>query len=147
MKPLREFKYYLDKGIVKKRSIDLSRANFLKKEAQLSFEGLLERVELIGINKKNSNSIIKDCYDILSEVIRSKMNLLGYSASGQGAHESEISFSRKFIERENDVQFLNKLRYFRNGMIYYGSILDIEYAQKVFIFTKRIYLIITKGNK
>jgi len=40
MKPLREFKYYLDKGIVKKRSIDLSRANFLKKEAQLSFEGL-----------------------------------------------------------------------------------------------------------
>jgi len=97
--------------------------------------------------KKNSNSIIKDCYDILSEVIRSKMNLLGYSASGQGAHESEISFSRKFIERENDVQFLNKLRYFRNGMIYYGSILDIEYAQKVFIFTKRIYLIITKGNK
>ena len=67
------------------------------------------------------------------------MILLGYYASGQGAHEAEVSFSRNFLKKENDIKFLNKLRYFRNGMIYYGTLLDIEYAQKVFSFTKRIY--------
>ncbi len=144
MKPLRDFKYYLKKGIIKKRSANIPWANFLKEEAKLSFEGLLERVKLIGINKRNSNSIIKDCYDIISEIIRSKMNFLGYHSSGQGAHEAEIAFSRSFLKKENDVQFLNKLRYFRNGMIYYGILLDIEYAQKVFAFTKNFYLKITK---
>jgi len=46
---------------------------------------------------------------------------------------------------ENDVQFANQLRFFRNGMIYYGTILDTEYAEKVIEFTKRIYLKLKKS--
>jgi len=61
MKPLRNFNYYLEKGIANKKSQNKSRANFLEREAKLSFEGLIERVELIGIKKRNANSIIKDC--------------------------------------------------------------------------------------
>lgn len=144
MKPIREFNYYLEKGVVHKKSPDKARSNFLKKESKLSFEGLVERVKIMGINKRNSNSIIKDCYDIILEIIRSKMFILGYYASGQGAHEAEVSFSKKIIKKEQDIQFLNKLRYFRNGMIYYGTILDLEYAEKVFNFTKRIYSELTK---
>lgn len=127
MRSLKDFDYFLEKGFAKKQNVDKSRSKFLKEESKLSFEGLIERIDLMGINKRNSNSIIKDCYDIILETIRSKMFLLGYSSSGHGAHEAEVSFSRKFL-KENDVQFLNKLRYFRNGMIYYGVILDLEYT-------------------
>ncbi|MCK4996968.1 hypothetical protein KAS08_01570 [Candidatus Pacearchaeota archaeon] len=145
MRLLKDFDYFLEKGIVRKQGVDKSRSEFLEKESKLSFDGLIERVELMGINKKNSNSVIKDCYDIILESIRSKMFLLGYSSTGHGAHEAEVAFSRKILERENDVQFLNKLRYFRNGMIYYGMIFDLEYAKDVVDFTKRIYLEITRA--
>ena len=147
MKPLKEFEYFLEKGVVKKKSADKSRSDFLRKEAGVSFEGLTERVDVMGINEKNANSIIKDCYDIILEIIRSKMFLLGYFASGVGAHEAEVSFSRKLLKSENDVQFLNKLRHFRNGTIYYGTMLDLEYARQIFDFTLRIYdeLIDSKG--
>jgi hypothetical protein len=140
LKPLKNFDYFLEKKIAKMQSVDKSRANSLKKESKLSFDGLVERIEVMGLNEKNANSILKDCYDIILEAIRSRMFLLGYSSTGNGAHEAEVSFSRKLLKSENDVQFLNKLRYFRNGMIYYGVILDLEYAEKVIGFTRRVYL-------
>lgn len=140
MRSLKNFDYFLEKKIAKIQSVDKSRASSLEKESKLSFDGLNERIEIMGLNERNANSILKDCYDIILETIRSKMFLLGYSSTGNGAHEAEVSFSRKLLKSENDVQFLNKLRYFRNGMIYYGIILDLEYAEKVIDFTKRIYL-------
>jgi hypothetical protein len=136
---IKDFKYFLEKGIVKKQSPDLSRAKFLEEESKLSFGGLIERLEKIGINKRNINSIIKDCYDILMELIRSKMLLKGFNASGYGAHESEVSYMRILEFKDTEIQFIDKLRYFRNGMIYYGKILDLEYAQKVVDFTKKVY--------
>ncbi|MEK6922178.1 MAG: hypothetical protein AABX08_00060 [Nanoarchaeota archaeon] len=73
------------------------------------------------------------------ELIRAKMLLGGYNATGQGAHEAEVSYLRALGFNENEVQFLDQLRYFRNGILYYGTILDEEYANKVIEFTKRIY--------
>ena len=40
---------------------------------------------------------------------------------------------------EKDVQFADQMRFFRNGMLYYGTILDKAYAEKVLEFTKRTY--------
>ena len=73
------------------------------------------------------------------ELIRAKMLLKGYNTSGLGAHEAEVSYLRVLGFNENDVQFADRLRYFRNGMLYYGTILDEEYAKKVLEFTKKIY--------
>ena len=39
---------------------------------------------------------------------------------------------------ENDVAFLNELRYFRNSVNYYGKILDKEYAEKVYSFLNKV---------
>lgn len=64
------------------------------------------------------------------------MLLDGYNASGTGAHESEVSYLRQIGFKETDVQFCDALRYYRNGMIYYGTIVDSEYADKVIRFTK-----------
>ena len=135
----KEFEEYIKKGVIKKCSIDKSRAEFLINESQNSLDGLYERIEIIGINDKNANSIIKDCYDILMELIRAKLLLTGYSSAGQFAHEAEISYLKRLGFSDIEVSFLNDLRYFRNSVTYYGKILDKEYAKKVLDFTNDIY--------
>src|SRR3989344_2334502 len=137
MKLPKEFEYYVNEGIIKKIHPDKPRAEFLTKESEISLEGLKERVTIIGINDKNANSIIKDCYDIMVELIRAKMLLDGYSASGNYAHEAEISYLMKFGFSVAQISFLNELRYFRNSITYYGKILDKEYAEKVYAFLSK----------
>ncbi len=51
---------------------------------------------------------------------------------------AEAGFSDK------DVNFANDLRFFRNGIMYYGKKFDKAYAEKVLEFTKRIYPILRK---
>jgi len=139
-----QFEYYLQKGIVEKITMGKPRAEFLTKESEISLEGLKERVTIIGINDKNANSIIKDCYDIMVELIRAKMLLDGYSASGNYAHEAEISYLMKFGFSVAQISFLNELRYFRNSITYYGKILDKEYAEKVYAFLSKNILSLRK---
>jgi hypothetical protein len=133
-----EFEYYLQKQIVKKITSGRPRAEFLIKESQTSLEGLEERIKIIGINDKNANSIIKECYDILMELIRAKLLLDGYSASGNFAHEAEISYLKKLKFPDLEVSFLNELRYSRNSVTYYGKILNKEYAERVYAFLNKI---------
>jgi len=139
MKLPSEFEYYLKQGVIRKAAQNKSRAMFLIEEADTSFQGLKERVKIIGINNKNSNSIIKDCYDIIMELIRAKLLLDGYLSSGSYAHEAEVSYMKKLGFLENDISFLNELRYFRNSVTYYGKILNKDYAQNVFDFLNKVY--------
>jgi shikimate kinase len=134
MKLPKEFENYVREGVIRKTASDKPRAEFLIKESQISLEGLRERINIIGINDRNANSIIKDSYDIIMEVIRAKLLLAGYSSSGSYAHEGEISYLKELGFPDIEISFLNELRYFRNGVMYYGKILDKEYAQKVFSF-------------
>jgi len=139
MKMPKEFSYYLEQGIIVKSSKNTQRAAFLISESENSLEGLKERVNKIGINDKNANSIVKDCYDIIMELIRAKLLMEGYASSGQYAHEAEVSYLQILKFQEKHILFLNELRYFRNSVTYYGKILDNEYAQKVFDFLSEVY--------
>lgn len=141
----KEFEYYLKSGIVKKSFPDKPRAQFLIKESEISLEGLKERIKIIGINDKNANSIIKDCYDIIMELIRAKLLINGYSSSGSYAHEAEVSYFKKIGYSDAEVSFLNELRYFRNSVTYYGKILDKEYAEKVYAFLNKIIIKLKRG--
>ncbi len=138
MKLPRKFEEYIKMGIIRKISPDKPRAEFLIDESNNSLEGLKERAEKLGINNKNSNSIIKDCYDIIMELIRAKLLLDGYYSSGQYSHEAEVSYFRELGFLDNEVAFLNELRYFRNSITYYGKILNEDYAGKVFGFMNKI---------
>jgi len=137
---LKEFEEYIKQGIVKKQSPDKPRAEFLIKESQRSYLSFLEMSKKIELTDNNANDFIKSCHDILMEVIRAKMLLEGYNASGYRAHEAEISYMRVLGFSEKDIQFADQIRYFRNGMLYYGTFLDKEYAERVIEFLKRIYL-------
>ena len=138
MKLPKKFEEYIKTGVVKKVSPDISRAKFLIQETGTTLEGLKERVDKIGINEKNANSIVKDCYDIILELIRAKLLLDGYNSSGQHSHEAEVSYLQNLKFSDNEVAFLNELRYFRNSVTYYGKILDKFYAEKVFHFMNKI---------
>lgn len=77
-------------------------------------------------------------------LIRAKLYNEGYNASGFGAHEAEVSYMRILGFDERDVQFTGELRYFRKGILYYGTQLDMNYAKIVIDFTNRIYLKLKK---
>jgi len=64
MKPLKEFEYYLEKGIVKKQSPDLSRARDLINESERKLDSLNLILDKIGILDSNANDLIESCYDI-----------------------------------------------------------------------------------
>jgi len=139
MKLPKNFEEYLTKGVIKKCSINKSRAEFLIEESEKSLRGLKKRIDIMEIDDDNANSIIKDCYDILMELIRAKLLLDGYNSSGQFAHEAEVSYLKKLGFSDNEVAFINDLRYFRNSINYYGKILSVEYAKQVSNFTNKIY--------
>jgi hypothetical protein len=85
----------------------------------------------------NANFIADYCYDILMEIIRAKMFLDGYNANN--SHEAEVSYLRTLGFSEADVAFMDELRYYRNGIKYYGTILDKNYADKVLAFMSKNY--------
>ncbi|MBI1968948.1 hypothetical protein HYS49_03480 [Candidatus Woesearchaeota archaeon] len=147
MRAIKHFAEFIKNRIVKVQTPDRSRAAFLTKEAENGYALLLEKIQKIGLRPDTANDYIKSCYDVLMELIRAKMLLAGYNASGQGAHEAEVSYLRVLGFPENDIQFADQLRFFRNGMIYYGAMLDTEYAEKIIAFTKKMYVELNKRVK
>ena len=71
----------------------------------------------------------------------------GYSSSGQGAHESEVAFMELLGFGEKEVEFTDQLRYLRNRILYYGTQLDGEYAEKVIKFTRKTYPLLREKCK
>ncbi|MBI2575001.1 hypothetical protein HYV82_03895 [Candidatus Woesearchaeota archaeon] len=139
MSAVRNFDEFVRNRIARKQTPDKSRAGFLIVESETSYSNLLDMAEKLKVQDINANMFVKTCYDILMELIRAKMLLDGYNASGLGAHEAEVSYMRVLGFDERDVQFADQMRFFRNGMLYYGTALDKEYAEKVVEFTKRAY--------
>lgn len=144
MNPLRGFDEFLRDGTVKKQSPNRNRAESLIREAEskrLFMETVLKNTPK---EKIYPNFIIESCYDIVLERVRARMLLEGYSSD---SHEAEVSYMRELGFPEFDVRLVNELRYFRNGIKYYGRILDREYSQKMLEFMKRIYPKLEKLSK
>lgn len=139
-----QFEDYVREGIIKIIKKDKQRAYSLSIESERKLLSLKEKIEKIGVRDDNANDYVEYCYDIIMFLIRAKLYLEGYSCSGQGAHEAEVSFMASFGFSEKEVNFMNQLRYFRNGILYYGEKFDKEYAKKVIDFTKRICPILMK---
>lgn len=139
MRALKRFEEYIQEGVVRRVKINKERAKSLLIESERKMFSLKERLEKLGIKNENANDYVEYCYDIIMHLIRAKLYLEGYSISGQGAHEAEVSYLRILGFAEKEVLFADQIRYFRNGILYYGTSLDLEYAQKVIEFTNKIY--------
>ena len=136
---MKEFFEYLKSGTIRRSSPDINRSLSMKDEAIRKLSSLNERIEKIGIRDDNANEYVEQSYDIIMFLIRSKLYKEGYSSSGLGAHEAEVSYLKELSFNENQIEFIDKLRYFRNGILYYGKRFDSVYAKKVIKFLKEIY--------
>ena len=139
MRRLKTLEEFLKEGIVRKITPDTERAKSLIAEAERKKSSLNENTEKVGLKDENANDYVEHCYDIMMFLIRAKMYSEGYASSGQGAHEAEVAYTRKIGFEETTVEFLDQLRYFRNGILYYGKRLDAEYANKVLVFLNKTY--------
>ena len=139
MTPLKKFEEYIDQGIMRNVSINKERAKSLLLESERKFNSLKERTEKLSVKDDNANDYIEYCYDLPMHLVRAKLYCAGYCASGQGAHEAEVSYLIKLDFSEKELRFMDQLRYFRNGILYYGTRLDEEYAKKVIEFTNKQY--------
>ena len=138
MKHVKDFEDYLKQGIAKKQFPDIARAKALVEESAEAYDVLNAYIKNAEISDKNANHIIKNAYDVIMELIRAKMLSGGFSSSGQGAHEAEVAYMRRIGFSENDVEFADNIRYFRNGILYYGKKMNREYAEKVVSFLQKI---------
>ena len=139
MKRIKSFEEYLKIGIVKRITADIQRAESLILESERKHTLLPTMIDKMGIGDNNANDYIEYCYNILIFLIRAKMLKQGFTSSGQTAHEAEISFGKNIGLSEAELEFLDQLRYFRNGVLYYGKRIDKEYAQKILSFTEKMY--------
>ena len=114
MRNLKLFEEYIREGIVKRIRANNERAKSLVIESERKMSSLKERLEKIGIKNENANDYVEYCYDLMMHTVRAKLYLEGYYASGQGAHEAEVSYLRILGFTEKEVQFADQLRYFRN---------------------------------
>ena len=80
-------------------------------------------------------------------LIRAKLLIKGFSSSGEGDHEAEVSFMRTLGFSEKETRFLNDLRYFRNGILYYGKHFDEGYGKRVMDFLNKLYPTLVWKNK
>lgn len=144
MRQLKKFEEFLSLGLIKKQSKDRERAEDLKLEAEEKYSFFKKVKKKIGTEELNPNYVVETCYDILIELIRAKLLLDGFKTD---SHEAEVSYMRNLGFSENDVMFMNDLRYFRNGIKYYGKRFDNEYAGKVLSFLEDIYVRLMKETK
>jgi len=134
---MKEFEEFIKKRIIRKQHPDKARTNSLIEESNRKYNNLKRITTKIGVDDDNANDIIETCYDIIIGITRAKLLLNGFYASGKGAHEAEVSFLKRLNFNENEIEFINKLRYFRNRILYYGNKFDKEYAKKVLEFLEK----------
>ncbi|MCK5042556.1 MAG: hypothetical protein KAR51_00880 [Candidatus Aenigmarchaeota archaeon] len=146
MRYVKPFEEFIKDKIIKKVTADKERARSLILESERKLNSLNENVEKIGVKDANANDYAEYCYDIIMFLIRARLYSEGYTSRGLGAHEAEVSFARYMGFNEKDILFLDQLRYFRNGILYYGKRLDKEYAEKVLEFTFKNYVKLRTGN-
>lgn len=139
MRPLKLFEEFIESGIVRKRIPDVARARSLIEEAEKRRKFLNEMLDKIGITDDNANYFIENSYDMLLELLRAKLLTDGFYASGEGSHEAEVAYMRDLKFDEKDVRFMNDLRYFRNGILYYGKDFNADYGKKVIEFLNAAY--------
>ena len=105
MNMVRDFEEFVSSGVVRKVSTNKERAKDLFLESERKMNSLKENIGKVGICDNNANDYVEYCYDILMFLIRSKLFLEGYSSSGHGAHEAEVSYTRKLGFNENEIRF------------------------------------------
>ena len=69
MRCIKEFKEFIESGVIKKSSVDKSRARFLIESSNNSYNFLQNMIHEFKIDDTTANSFITSCYDIIMQLI------------------------------------------------------------------------------
>ena len=136
---MHNFSRFVEDGVARKSFPDSHRAGSVIEDARKRKEFIELTEKAIGISDDNANYFVESAYEVLVQLARAKLLADGYLASGEGAHEAEISYLRTLRIPESDVLFLDRLRYRRNGIRYYGERFNRFYALQVMSFMRKLY--------
>jgi len=118
---LKNFSEYLKEGIARKTLPDKKRASSLIENSDKRNFFFEQIINAVDITDDNANYVIEQVYDILIELIRAKIIFDGYYASGNYAHEAEVSYLKELNFTDFEISMLDEIRKFRNGVKYYGK--------------------------
>jgi len=135
---MRNFDGYLKEGIARKIMPDKKRADSLIENSDKRNFFFQQIIKAIEITDDNANYVIEQVYDILMELVRAKMLLSGYYASGNYAHEAEVSYLVKLGFTDYEIGTMDEIRKFRNGVKYYGRRYKKDEAEKSIDFLSSI---------
>ena len=136
---IQDFSVYQKNGTVRSITPDYHRAESLFADSHRKLQVLQRQIAALGVDAELANEYIILCYDILLLCIRAHLYKKGLVSKGLGAHEAEVSYLQELSIPTKDILFLDQMRYFRNGMLYYGKTLDVEYAHAVISFTQSLH--------
>ena len=136
MRPLREFREFVEQGSVVRQSPDKHRARSLVEELGKKRAFLDYILKNTPKEEVYPNFVIDYCYDIILEYVRARMILDGYNSD---SHEAEVAYMRVLGFSNAEVRLVDELRYFRNGIKYYGKVMGWDYGKKVISFINKIY--------
>ena len=139
MNKIKKFEEYIENKVVKKRGSDKIKAQDLTTEAEKDKKFLEEIKKKIPLNDDNANNFIEQVYKIILKTIRARMMIDGYKATGHSAHEAEVAYMINLGFSEAETEFMDEIRYSRNGILYYGSSFNKDYAEKILVFFEKIY--------
>ena len=139
MKIVKSFEEYIKEGIVRKVSENKNRAESIINEADRKMRTLMLNLEKVGIINDNASDYVEHCYDILMLTLRAKMHSEGFISSGRGSDEAEIAYLRILGATDKEIFTIDELRYLRNGILYYGTSIDVEYSKGIINFTKQTF--------
>ena len=137
-----DFEYYLSKGVVKRKRVDISLAESLLKAAKDRFNFAKSLAET------KPKYALENAYEAVIEIIDALMALKGFKS---WSHEANIAFLRKFGFSENEIRRLDVSRSKRHGSKYYGVEFsatevknEIEFLEEIF---EKIVNLIEEGLK
>lgn len=140
---INDFRYYLEKGHVKKRTPDPIEAESLLNKA-------VERLDYFRSDKiedKKASIILENVYEAIRESAQSLMSLKGFKPYSQ---EVTISFIRGFYPKEFTEYEINKFdmfRLLRNDSVYRAVPISKEDAESCLKFAKEFVDKIKKLEK
>ncbi|MEK6616644.1 MAG: hypothetical protein AABZ32_11150 [Bacteroidota bacterium] len=113
---LKQFQEYIAMGLAKKQSPNINRASYILAEAKSKRQFLDVALASIAPEEMNPNFLVDFCYDLIMELVRAKMLIDGFNAGN--SHEAEVSYMRNLGFQETEVNFMDEVRYYRNGTKY-----------------------------
>ncbi|MBI3051204.1 hypothetical protein HYY74_01995 [Candidatus Woesearchaeota archaeon] len=133
---VREFRFYLTKGDVRKQKPDRNLALAVLRDS-------MERLALCRSisDKAKHKYVLENAYDAMREAADSLLYLDGYKSY---SHEASISYLMGKGFSESDILELDRFRKIRNGIKYYGGDCDEPDAKSAMKLSERIIERISK---